>query len=104
MYSEVLRADTLSYGFHLLRGTNGVIKQIRYGEAFRANSLGHTKNWTLASHITQPKPARKTDVVWAHLVGEHGSICFYKEDDPANRDYVRNNDRVHLCLIKCSSY
>ncbi|KAH7193915.1 uncharacterized protein B0J16DRAFT_336234 [Fusarium flagelliforme] len=77
-------------------GKNG---NIRYGEAFRANSLGHPKHWTLASHITQPKSARKTDLVWAHLVGEHGSICLYKKDDPANRDYVRNNDAVYVCLI-----
>ncbi|RBR26472.1 uncharacterized protein FIESC28_00766 [Fusarium coffeatum] len=80
----------------MVSGKNG---NIRYGEAFRANSLGHPKNWTLSSHITQPKSTRKTDLVWAHLVGEHGAICLYKEDDPANRDYVRNNDMVHVCLI-----
>lgn len=83
----------------LLRDTNAAIKRIPYGEAFRANSLGHAKNWTLASHITQPRSARKTELVWAHLVGEHGSICHYKADDHGNRDYVRDDDKVYLCLI-----
>ncbi|KAM0355040.1 hypothetical protein ACHAPU_000890 [Fusarium lateritium] len=71
---------------------------IRYGEVFRANSLGHPKNWSLASHITEPKSSRKTDLVWAHLVGEHGSICLYDVDNPERTDYVRNDDRVYLCL------
>ncbi|KAF5667330.1 membrane attack complex component perforin (MACPF) domain-containing protein [Fusarium heterosporum] len=73
-------------------------KNVRYGEIFRANSLEHPQNWSLASHITQPKTSRKTEQVFAHLVDNHGSICLYNVEKPDSRDYIRNGDTVYLCV------
>ncbi|KAF4997649.1 hypothetical protein FGRMN_3681 [Fusarium graminum] len=71
---------------------------VRYGGIFRANSLEHPQHWSLASHVTPPKSSRKSDLVYAHLVGQDGSICLYNVDRPESRDHIRDGDKVYLCL------